>query len=349
MLHLKNTILGTGLFALAVLPVACSSDSEDNEPTPAKGAIAFTGIVPGATKGAPTTTASIENFIVYAFTAGKPYMENVRVSRNGGQWTYSPLAYWPSTPVNFFAFSPDISNTPGITTSGLGEIANYTNHGTTDLLYAVNMGETAREAPVQMNFRHAMANIKVLISSGNPSIVVKVANISLTNVALRGSFKFPQATTSATLPGNIGSWSNLSLVGPILTYYSFAESDFKTLTETPTDLTLGNLEVSFMIPQDLAQLEYDGTAYTGNAIQVDCEIYDAASGARIWPTGATPSSQLVAETNCGRLMYPVTAENVKSWEAGHSYIYNIIIDNPSVLHPINFNVTVDEYDEITVD
>ena len=39
----------------------------------------------------------------------------------------------------------------------------------------------------------------------------------------------------------------------------------------------------------------------------------------------------------------MTTELVDEWEIGHAYVYNIKIDNPDVLKPIMFDVSVDDY------
>lgn len=335
----------TALLAAATVGgmfVSCA-DSED-EPRPAEaGAISFGAVVPVPSRAASTTTTTINNFTVYAFTNGKPYMEGVKVSRSGAGWAYAPLAYWPATPVNFYAYSPDISNSPDIGADTQGKIVDYSNNGQTDLLYAVNMNEMAKASPVMMNFRHALSRVDVLLSSQNPAITVKVAHVSINQIDFKGTFTFPQVTTAASLPDNIGSWSDLKQPTNILTYYSFEEADYATLTTTPVNLTEGSLEISFMIPQSLEPLEASGSVFSGNCIQVDCEIYDTATGAKIWPTSATDPSLLVSQTECGKLMFPVTTATLKEWKPGHAYVYNIEIDNPAELQPIDFNVTVDEY------
>ncbi len=126
-------------------------------------------------------------------------------------------------------------------------------------------------------------------------------------------------------------------------FYAIGEEDFVNLTTTPVDITENNLNMSFFLPQPLTKLEFDGSNYTGSYIEVDCEIFDVASGARIWPTASTPPSQLVDESPTGRLIFPMTSSAVSDWKIGHAYIYNIKIDNPTVLQPIDFNVTVDDY------
>ncbi len=343
--NLKTSLFAISLIVSGLSVASCSSD-DDNVVAPDDNQIRFSAQTATVSRATPVTSTSLKDFIVYAYTDGKPYMENVKVTRNGSSWSYTPTMYWPSTPVNFYAFSPNINNTPDSNTSGLGTIDNFTNYGTTDLIYAVNMNEQARVAPVNLNFRHALSNVKVMISSSNSSFIVKVGHIKLCNVALRGSFTFPQSTTAANTPENKGSWSKQSMYSDCLLFYAMSDDEVATLSTTPADLSVDNLDVSFMIPQELTALTYDNSQYTGTAIQVDCEIFDAASGAKIWPTSAKPSYQLVSDTPYGRLMYPVTTDQVKEWIAGYAYIYNIVVDNPSALHAISFNVSVDSYNEI---
>ena len=109
-------------------------------------------------------------------------MQNVHVTRSGSSWTYSPVAYWPSTPVNFYAFSPNITNSPSTGTPGLGTIPGYNSNGATDLLYAVNMDESPDGTPVNLNFRHALTRVSAMLSSSNPAITVHVHYVKLYNI-----------------------------------------------------------------------------------------------------------------------------------------------------------------------
>ncbi len=330
------SIVGTGMIT------SCS----DNEPVVERdtgNAISFGALVPNTTRSAATTTSTINSFQVYAFTAGKPYMENVTVNRDGATWSYSPIMYWPETPVNFYAYSPDISNSPDVESSGLNSIVNYNNQGSTDFLYAVTVGQVAKSTPVMMNFRHAMSKVNVRLSSSNSAIRVSVNHISLLNVNHKGSFTFPSVSTAAGSQQGVGSWSNLNSPLDILIFYALSPEDALTLTSTPADVTENNLNIDYMLPQPLTTVDFNGSEFTGNAIQVDCEIFDAASGAKIWPRQDTPDYLLVPQSSCGRLIYPLTTATLTEWKTGCSYIYNIKIDNPNVLKPIDFNVTVDEF------
>lgn len=326
---------------LGVLTASCiGEDLPEREDT--TGTIGFNAIVPKAPRAESTTTATIKEFTVYAFTGGKPYMQNVHVTRSGSSWTYSPVAYWPSTPVNFYAFSPNITNSPSTGTPGLGTIPGYNSNGATDLLYAVNMDESPDGTPVNLNFRHALTRVSAMLSSSNPAITVHVHYVKLYNIYHQGTFDFPQATTSPEQPGNVGSWSDLTLNSDQLIFYPIDDSDIIDLTSTPVDITENNLNASFFIPQPLTQLGFDGTKYTGNGIEVDCELFDTATGTKIWPNASTPPAQLVQDSPAGRLFFPVTTTSVTEWKIGHAYVYNIKIDNPDVLKPIIFDVNVEE-------
>lgn len=332
------------LASIAGAGIMCSCSDNDTAEEPDRGkTISFGALVPGVTRSVATTTSTISSFQVYAFTAGKPYMENVTVSRNGATWSYSPVMYWPETPVNFYAYSPDISVSPSEEPSGLNTIVNYNNKGDTDFLYAVNVGQVAKSTPVMMNFRHAMSKVNVNLSSSNSMITVKVYHVSLLDVKHKGSFTFPSTSTTSGSQQGVGYWSNLNSPIDIITFYSISADEALTLTNTPVDVTEKNLEIDYMLPQPLDNVDFNGTEFTGNAIQIDCEIFDAASGSKIWPRQDTPDYLLVPHTPCGRLIYPLTTSNLTEWKIGCSYIYNIKIDNPNVLKPIDFNVTVDEF------
>lgn len=261
-------------------------------------------------------------------------------------WTYSPTAYWPETPVNFYAFSPDISNSSQITGIGSNSIPDFINNGNIDLLYAVNIGEYEKPAPVAINFRHAFAKVDVMMSSSNVDIQVKVSHVSLCNIYTKGTFRFPQATTSPENPEAMGSWTDLSANQKILTFYAIDNESQVTLTSNPVNLTEGTLDTQFFLPQELTKVELAGNDYIGNFIQVDCEIYDTSSGAKLWPKSDTPSYMLVPHTDLGRLIFPLMTTNVEDWKMGYSYVYNIAINNPAVLDAIEFEPTVDEYAEI---
>ena len=336
------------LLSLTTLLLAANACSNNEAPDGMNGqhAISFNAVASKQPRSAATTTASLKSFVVYAFTGSKPLIEGVTVSRDGGLWTYSPIAYWPETPVNFYAFSPDISQSSKITGVGSNMIPGYVNSGDIDLLYAVNIGEYEKPTPVAINFRHAFSKVDVMLSSTNVDIQVKVSHVSLCNIYTTGTFLFPQATTSLADSEAVGSWVDLKTNQKMLIFYAIDNESQITLNSHPANLTEGTLNVQFFMPQQLSKVDLAGNDYVGNFIQVDCEIFDTSSGAKLWPKSDTPSYMLVPQTDLGRLIFPLKTSNVDEWKMGYSYVYNIAINNPSVLDAIEFEPTVDEYTEI---
>lgn len=339
---MKNTFSAIVLFTILVLTASCASNEE---PKPDTGKLISLGaVVPNGPKEASstTTTASIQEFTVYAFTGGNVLMDGVKVVRDGGSWTYSPDAYWPVTPVNFYAYSPEIATTTSINQSE-GDIPAYLNQGDVDLLYSVQKDVMQQPAPVSLNFRHALSKVSVMLSSNNPRIRVMVSYVCISNLYQQGSFQFPQSSTLATMPDVVGSWSDLKSKATMITFAVIGYDDQVELTPQPTDLTVNTLNHSFVIPQPLANVSLSESGYSGNYIEVDCEIFDVATGAKLWPNSHTPDYMLVPHTQTGRIIYKITSDNINAFLPGHAYIYNISIDNPSVLDKIEFNPTVDEY------
>lgn len=340
----------TGALALTAFSIGLTSCTNDELPSGEPvdpSVISFTATAPrAASRAEATTTATIQSFVVYAFTDGKLLMDSVTVTRSGSEWTYSPTAYWPTSPVNFYAFSPDISGSPNILGNGTASLNMYENPGNIDLLYAVNYGETQKGTPVQLNFRHAFSKVDVYLSSDNSKLQVKVGKVMLGNIYTIGSFTYPKATTAASTPDVVGKWATPRRLTNVDLYAS--ESSPAALTALPTDLGDSNPSgsIDFMMPQELKPLAYDETtkSFVGAYIAVDCKIFDKATGAQLFPNSQTPGYLLVGDTGYGRIMYPATGKVIQAWKLGYSYRYNIEINDPAVLlDGIKFDVTVDEY------
>lgn len=341
-MKMKATHIILGLAGLCIVLPSCKEQEETDSPT-RNNAISLSAVVPNGARSAATSTATIQDFVVYAFTGGSTLMDGVKVTREGGSWTYSPEAYWPVTPVNFYAYSPEISTTTTFSTNTTGNIPGYVNDGKVDLLYSVRKDVMQQASPVSLNFRHALSKVSILLSSKNPRINVAVSYVSLKNVYIEGSFTFPQSSTLPSAPDAVGSWSNLKRLTDLMTYAIIDTTDIVDLTPQATDYTLSNLDMSYVIPQPLMDVQLSASGYTGNYIEVDCKITDTATGAVLWPNSHTPDYMLVPHSDTGRIVYPATTDAVKAFLPGHAYIYNIEINNPDVLDKIEFDVTVDDY------
>lgn len=335
------------IYAIAAVSLVLSGCSQKEEPAPVAGnekVIGFSATAPKHTRADATTTTGLKSFVVYAFTDSKLIMDGVTVSKEGSAWTYSPEVYWPSTPVNFFAVSPDIRTAQ---TPEYSETINNVSCGSTDLLYAVSMNQYERSTPVPLEFRHAMSRVAINLSCTNNKYQVKVSYVVLKNISLQGDYKMPMKTTAANDSTSVGVWSNLGKTGDALVFYP-GSGEAVSLTPDPTDLTEGNLEASFFVPQDLTPLAVSQQGvFSGSYVEIDCEIFDKETGSKIWPTENTPAYLKVPQSEAGRMIFPLTTEVVKSWKQGYSYSYNIVINNTYTLDKIEFDPRVVNYTEVT--
>lgn len=321
------------IFLLSVASLALAACSDDDKSTPeiTGNAIRFNASAPLAPR-AVTTTDNLDNFRVTAFVGGKKYMDNVPVIKTGNTWTYSPTMYWPADEtVNFFSYSPDNITTNSAEKSGT-DIKGFVNDGTTDFLYGVNMDESGKTSKmVKINFRHALSQVRFYLKRKvqDPAIRVDVTGVALTKINSVGDFAFPRATTAQ---GSVayGTWSAQSLpTDPAI--YTGAPA---TLTDNGTELNPGSYY--FFIPQKLEQAG-ENTA-DGAFVKVTCAIYHEGTGTRIWPSGA----------DYGDIYFPLNttgtgSQAVTEWLQGRAYVYNLTIGVPSESSVIEFDVTVDEY------
>lgn len=352
-----SLILCAGSLALA----SCSSNTDTPDvPAPRQeaGKIAFSaGVNRNDSRAEATTTNTIKQFQVYAFTDKKPILDNVVVNRVGtsNSWTYDYPQYWPASPVNFYAISPVLDSVPAVSVDagGYGTIPGYLDSwGQTDLLYAVAMNEVESGTPVNLNFRHALSKVNVLLSCVNSNINVNVANIQLANIYMKGTFHFPYADTTGDtfdVPENTGYWDALSEPTSPFLFMAQTAGDVQTLTSTPTDYAKLMIDNNFFIPQTLRKVTLQGDELLGEYIEVDCTITDKDTGTAIWPNDNTPSYLKVntwtpeGSVERGRLIFPLAKGEVGSWLPGHAYIYNIVVNDIEMLNKIAFTVTVDNY------
>ena len=346
-----------------VLPVAlagalctgCSQDSSlsPTSPSATAGTISFAPHTVYARTG-DITTSNLNSFQVYAYTGTgadqQLFMDNVTVSRTANNtWTYSPLKYWPAEAVDFYAYAP--TGTWAGTQGPFNNTTAYENYpGDTDLVYAVSLGNkgnaTGENAQVVLNFRHALAKVALNLSSSDDNIEVKVSNVVMAGVYCHGVFGYPSASTTASAspdPNSVCTWSDLDTPLTYLFHMSQTNDDRITLTTTPDNLSAYGLGGDkYMLPQPLPYGASGHKVYLG----VMCAIYDKATGVQLWPNDNTPATNVVngATYKDGILEFPLSTSQFSSWEPGHYYIYNVIVNANPDMGTINFGMpTVDTY------
>lgn len=338
-MKLTNTFL---LLAAGFSLAACSSDDDVPNKVPSDEAISFNASAPLAPR-AVITTETLKDFRVTAYTGGQKFMDNVKVTKVGNSWTYSPTMYWPvDQTVNFFSYAPGEGGAAPGKTSGDGTDLNFTNTGSVDLLYGVNMnlsGET--EQMVNINFRHALSQVRLALrhKAETPAIRVDVIGIDLLNIKSTGDFDFPRETTSMGSTSK-GTWRNQgSPENPVL----FKADQAWTLTDNYDERNSSSY--FFFVPQTLTPSKMSGTSPSGSIARVLCAIYHEDTGAKIWPSKSIEFNG----TGCGYIYFPLDAGGnegaVSEWEAGRAYVYNLTIGIPSTSSAIQFDVTVDEYQD----
>lgn len=223
------------------------------------------------TKATETTTANLDEFGVYGYyTAGKTYteaapatanlMNNVKVTKSVGTWTYSPAKYWTNEvdKYTFFAYAPysveSDATAPVISYTVASALANQK-----DVIYSVNNRDVTKTSCkhadgtyVPFEFKHALSRIAVRAKAVMYDKTGAVATdqttefdhtFTITDITLQGDF-----ATSGTmdLSAENPSWTSTTVAttydmtataGQELTGKDFNFSTDNYLMVLPTDFT----------------------------------------------------------------------------------------------------------------
>lgn len=342
---------------LAILPAAAllAACSNDSAPQPAEDLqqIQFSVTVPNAPRDVATTTTNINAFTTWAFVGGQTYLDGITVTKGANGWEYNPTAYWPANEsLNFYSISPALTEKlPTAVNDNNPDIAGFSSPGNVDLLYGVNMGVTRKDKKVNVNFRHALSQIRFLLRKqpaeiSGVDINVKVSEVKLFNISNTGSFTFPRETTSPNTPSEgtpsaraVGAWSALGTPSEMDIFTNAAVD----LTDNYSEVNNSNPKRVFAIPQPLTNVAATADSYSGSYVRVLCLITDAKTGVVVWP--AKDDRNYVSDTAGGYLVFPLTQNNLSAWELGKAYRYLLTLGVPSSTDRIDFDVTVDEYSD----
>lgn len=360
MIKKTNELLSAvALSVFYLLAVSCSNeaDSINGDSIVDDGIIRFAASAELSRAG-DITTNNLTSFNVYAYTgtssAPVTFMNNVTVNKTASNvWTYSPLQYWPAKQkVDFYAFSP----AGWVGAEGpLHPVAYDAVSGTEDIVYAVSPDLTGNtgvaNAQVVFNFRHALSKLTVKMSSTNQALRVVVTNVAMSNIMTRGNFNFPAGSTAdAASAETVGIWTDQNTPYAYVLHWSQAVSDQLTLTTTPTVIAasgLGRGGRMYVIPQSL--INQSGSTGNDTYIAVQCSIFDAKSGERLWPNENTPEENLIngSTSGDGLLKFPLSTNRYSKWQPGVHYIYSLVINSNEEMGAIEFgNPTVDTYIDV---
>lgn len=342
------------------------------------------------------------NFHVWASVgdgaAAKQYFKNASYTYNGTAFVIdgTDLRYWPteSVPVDFFAVTEETTKAVADPASdavyndwSTGFTWNITSASTidwttsstdataqTDLLYAYTRKKRseATKGTVNINFRHALAQIVFAAKNTNKTIDVEIDQVEVVNIAETGQFTMPYGaenvtdgnvdkhkTPAGTYPSaGVGSWNIQDLTKNTSANQTYTTTQWTPATKVTSDPILLTDDVLttddhnkferslLLIPQKTTAWNKTGkpAAQTGSYFRVWCRIKNvsgAVDGADLYLWGSDAATVAVN--------IPFDA----NWEPGKKYIYTFSFDGNTtggydengdpVLIPISFKVTVDDF------
>ncbi len=322
--------------------------------------ISFSAWTANPSRVAPTTTATITDFNVWAFTPEfDAYFSNQLVEWDDAKWDYTPHKFWSDVALDFYAVSPasqsanivaEDTNSDTVldaVTATVDFTANTAVASQVDLLYAVNLGATRTNPTVNLAFDHALSLVSFKAKNANTGgLKVTVTGVEVANVNSNGVFTLPIA--SATVGDDdeaTAELSNWSAQGVPANYAATMEVASVELTDALVELTEDAEGRLLLVPQTTTAWDpvANPKTNTGSYILVECTVQDPATNLYLWGDAGAPKQMAV----------PFAA----NWAPGKHYIYNIVFGEGAgyvpptddteggedVLIPITFDVVVDDF------
>lgn len=362
--------------AAALLAVGCSKD-ETISVSKQKGEIAFSTFVDRSVRSIEDlsiTTDNIEAFAVYGF-ATTPANEQTRnfdgveVARFGNGWSYSPLQYWlADNTYSFGAIAPlsvvDMIDEESISgeNNAVAMDINFVNDGATDLLYSAPSSVVAIDPittmpPVQLIFEHQLAKVKFSFENAIEGYILKVNDIQLTtrengtlSISAEGN-QWSAADTESDVVLEFGDAVAITEVAPpamaVATRAEEESGDTGDLGDEAGEES-GEEEAPitderpwFVLTDEIPFTEIFDSYYERFLIPADdTEIYAVQFTVEMIQNGVT----------LGTFTHDFTFTGIE-FEKGLAYNLKAVISTGNVdpengeLQPIEFDVTIEEWDE----
>lgn len=357
--HLNRLAAGTMLAAVGLILASCSNSDAPESPTTSN-RIRFAANTDYTRAPQDFTTSNLKTFNVTAYvydgTTPVTYMNNVTVTKQGADWTYSPVAVWPAgQAVDFYAYAP-ASWLDGY--NPLGGVVYSNTWNDQDLIYATQMdlqGNTGQpNGQVVFNFHHALSKLTLALSCTKADLDVKVTNIVVWGLNSEGNFHFP--TESTTPQGTVAPapdvfvfdpnvkvaatdgayWNSWTAPGMLMYHISSTLNERLTLTNVPTNLSSTGNGFKYVIPQPLV---WDANGGDGDMyIAVQASVYDKETGTKLWPNGNTPADQIVEGSvfGDGIMKFPLKTSNINEFKPGMHYTYSLVLNGLDQMGSIEF-------------
>jgi hypothetical protein len=340
---MKKIILGV---MVAVSLLACSKE-QVIEVNRANDEITFSVVTDAITRGYVYSSTELpQKFHVYANHNGRTYMSDHHVELIDGVYVNSDgVHYWPEEgDVTFYAYQ-----TGGEMHWVSGEVPTMTFKVQSkveeqlDFIYAVKSQCKDDNAPVALNFRHALSQVVFQAKNTNPGLYVEVYGVSVCNVGATNLFTFATDDTDKEISATTqGTWN--SLTGGTADYSISFDSHRIHGNNTVVELGKSNAinATMLLLPQTTTAWvpNTPATYETGSYFIVNCKIFNVA--------GDVYTNDDVCLHNG-----PVAIPASFSWEQGKKYIYTFVFGNSTggyepgttnpVLTPIEFTLTIDDF------
>jgi uncharacterized repeat protein (TIGR02543 family) len=376
---MKNKLLFGAVAALMV--TACS---QDDVVTVRQDGIDYSVSTETLTRAADSycNSALPDYFKVWANSSSGLYINGDKILNNSGVWTDDDgTRYWPDDlSLDFYAEvnGDDVFNF----NDGAPTFDDFTVKDLVadqlDLMYSVKKDQTKSVDKVQLNFRHALAQVcfKAKNNMKNMSVVIK--GVSVGHLTNKGTFTFPKADTDENFVQHSdalvvkalsgGSWSipadaeygKQYDVTPLEGNVALAPGENSNLTCPDDEHVNGFSQVLTLLPQTVEAWDPKNTekVYDGAYFLLDLELSNVVKD----DEGTEVST--VAYT--GKAAIPVSI----AWEQGYRYIYTFMFDEGSnggwtpypdsedsaypeepspVLTSIKYDVTVDDFIPVSGD
>ena len=353
----KSTVMLGAIFG--TLLMGCSDEEIANVETSSRNAIGFNVLSNAAeTRATPTTPDNLKNtdFDVFAFTAdGTAFMgkvdtefghDGVNIVYKDNKWDYKnagDLRYWPTEPLDFYAFNPGTvsedmivfysweatKDVQKISYTCMDEYGSGTTHANYDVMYAIAKGQTkdTNSGKVKFIFKHILSQVVFKAKTQYDNMQVDIDVIKIHN------FKFSDTFTLPTAAKGTGSWTSSGPLGK--NAYTVVQNENITVkgndpvTNITTDTPMLN------IPQTLTAWTVSGDSKTKEQADTALQCY-LEIACKIRQSGA----YLLGSASEYKTIYVPFGD---TWEQGKRHIYTLIFgggyndQGEAVLNPIQFD------------
>lgn len=347
------------LFLSAIAAMAMTSCSNDQEIEGLKTNDQLIDFSVLTTRSLPITS-NLElqrtTFKAWGFTpTGVAYLGEtggVDVSYSNGAWTYSPKKSWPSETLNFVALNPathekltEVNMTSSSQTVKY-EVATDVEQQV-DVMYAVKQNQTKSSNPVNLVFKHALAQVAFKATTTDPKYTAEIGSIEVHNLKNKGTFTFPKTDTQAGSGNGAGFWG---LENTYENYSIGIANKAVSVTSTGVDVT-ANDGVLMPLPQEFTAWQ----TQKSSAVAIAKADESKHGYLKIQLKLKENETYLVGSESTFATVYMPFGYK---WEMGKKYIYNLKFGNGAgydengnpVLQFIEFNPTVDPWiDEAVVE